>query len=167
MLVQATDVVANPYLMMNESFQVVPRAKKKPRVLLIDDDMEMGEIVKNSLKFRFNCRVDVASDPFEAMNTMTENFYDLIILDWRLPALTGGQTLKELEKGFYFEPGLPVQWDRQRVPVIVFSAAEKAQCQLEKTKHFDCVGFISKKQSLNSIVESFGTYIQLANEKNY
>lgn len=160
MLVQAADIV-NPFIRMNiDPLQIIPRNKKKPRVLLIDDDNEMGEVIKNSLKFRYNCHVDCAVDPFEAMNTMTENFYDLIILDWRLPALTGGQTLKELEKGFYFEPGLPVQWDRQRVPVIVFSSAERVQCTLEKTKHFDCVGFISKRQPLNSIVESFGDFIQ-------
>lgn len=166
MLVQASEII-NPFLMANtEPLQAVPRTKKKPRVLLIDDDLDMGEIVKNSLKFRYNCRVDIASDPFEAMNTMTENFYDLIILDWRLPALNGGQTLKELEKGFYFEPALPIQWDKQRVPVIVFSAGDKAQCTLERTKHFDCVGFISKRQPLNAIVEAFGQHIVAANEKN-
>lgn len=167
MLVQAADII-NPLTFLKfEPIRPSLRSKKKPRVLLIDDDMDMSEVIKNSLKFRYNCRVDIATDPFEAMNTMSDNFYDLIILDWRMPALNGGQTLKELEKGFYFEPSLPVQWDRQRVPVIVFSAAEKAQCNLERTKHFDCVGFVSKKQSLTQIIDSFGAYIQKAAEKLY
>jgi len=162
MLVSASEV-SNPFLFVNnELLKPVPRSKKKPRILLVDDDMDMGEVIKNSLKFRYNCNVDLVSDPFEAMNTMTDRFYDLIILDWRLPALTGGQTLKELEKGFYFEPGLPSQWDRgQRVPVIIFSAAERAQCPLDKTKHFDCVGFVSKRQPLTGIIDSIGDYMGL------
>ena len=147
------------------ALSIDPKNKKKLKILLIDDDIEMSEIVKNCLSFRYNCKVDVASDPFEAMNTMTDKFYDLIILDWRLPALTGGQTLKELEKGFYFEPELPLQWDRQRVPVVILSGSEKAKCHLYKTKHFDCIGFVSKRQSLHGIVDSFESYIQLANEK--
>lgn len=146
---------------------LVPSTKKKVKILLIDDDIEMSEIICHCLQARYNCRVEVASDPFEAMNSMTENFYDLIILDWRLPALTGGQTLKELERGFYFEPTLPVEWDRQRVPVIVFSSADRQECALNKTKHFDCVGFVSKRQSLFEIVAAFEGYIQSMDEKSF
>src|SRR5687768_14732717 len=165
MLVTDTTEVSNS-LPNLASFRLVPMLnKRKIRVLLIDDDNEMSEIIGHCLQGKYNCKVETASDPFEAMNRMTEHFYDLIILDWRLPALTGGQTLKELERGFYFEPSLPVEWDRQRVPVIIFSSADRQECSLNKTKHFECVGFISKRQSLFDIIAAFENYLQSIHAK--
>ncbi|MFZ3230373.1 MAG: response regulator [Pseudobdellovibrio sp.] len=160
MLVHASEVIKTVvYQDKIEFLNSSSKGKRRPKILLIDDDIDMGGIIKNTLKFAYNCRVDIASDPFEAMNTMVENFYDLIILDWNLPLLNGAQTLKELEKGFYFDPSLPVQWDRQRVPVVVFSASDKIQCSLARSKHFDCAGFVSKRQTLSNIIASFAPYI--------
>jgi CheY-like chemotaxis protein len=128
---------------------------KKLKILLIDDDPEMSDLVVAALEAKTNCSAEIATDPFEAMNKISETFYDLVILDWKLPALTGGETLRQVEKGLYFDPELPIQWDNHKVPVVIFSSSDKAQCSFTKTKHFKYLGFVSKNQKLNAIVEAF------------
>ncbi|MBC7419691.1 MAG: response regulator [Bdellovibrio sp.] len=134
--------------------------KKSKRILMIEDDPDMSSLISRSLKQKYSCTIDIAQDPFEAMNFMTEKFYDLIILDWQLPALNGAETLVQAEKGLRLEPALPIQWDRQRVPVVIFSSSKKNECTPRKTKHFNYVGFVSKAQPLGSILESFGSYME-------
>ena len=67
----------------------------KPRILVIDDDVDMGDLLYRNLPLQYRCHVDVAADPFEAINMMTERFYDLIVLDWNMPAFDGGEILKK------------------------------------------------------------------------
>ncbi len=134
--------------------------KKPKKILMIEDDPDMSSLIAKSLKQKYSCIIDIAQDPFEAMNLMTENFYDMIILDWQLPALNGAETLVQAEKGLRLEPSLPIQWDRQRVPVVIFSSSKKNECPPRRTKHFNYVGFVSKAQPLSSILESFGSYME-------
>lgn len=134
--------------------------KKSKKILMIEDDPDMSAIITKSLKQQHSCIIDVAQDPFEAMNYMTENFYDMIILDWQLPALNGAETLVQAEKGLRLEPSIPIQWDRQRVPVVIFSSSKKNECPPRRTKHFNYVGFVSKAQPLNAILDSFGSYLK-------
>lgn len=134
--------------------------KKTKKILMIEDDLDMAELIINSLKIRYHCAIDVAQDPFEAMNLMTEKFYDLIILDWQLPGLNGTETLVQAEKGLKLEPSIPIQWDQSKVPVVIFTSSKKNECLPRRTKHFNYVGFISKTQSLASMIDSLGEFIQ-------
>ncbi len=134
-------------------------SKKIRKLLIIDDDLDMSSALSDFLKDRYSCRVDIAADPFEAMNSMAESFYDLIVLDWKLPVFTGEQTLKHAETDLFFEPSLPIKWDSEKVPVIVISSSEKEKCSFAKTKHFSCIGFISKVQPMGKIFERLGQYI--------
>ncbi len=135
-------------------------SKKTKKILMIEDDKDMVAVVTKALKMKYSCVIDVAQDPYEAMNLMTEKFYDLIILDWQLPGLNGTDTLVETEKGLRLEPSLPIQWDTKKVPVVIFSASQKNKCHPRRTKHFDYVGYISKTQPLSVIIDSFGEYIE-------
>ena len=80
------------------------RQMKIKKILLIEDDLDMSDILKNRLRKMSNWCVDVAADPYEAMNLMVESYYDLIILDWNLPLLDGGETLLRAEQAMAFEP---------------------------------------------------------------
>lgn len=133
---------------------------KANRILLIEDDVDMSTLLQYSLGQEYSCRVDIAADPFEAMNMMTDNFYNLIILDWNLPAFDGGETLMKTERAMALEPMLPIQWDVQEVPVVVLSSSTKMDCPLKKTKHFNYVGFVSKAQPLKKIVGLLADFIE-------
>lgn len=134
--------------------------RKKPRVLLIEDDADLSLLLKKTLEKNYSCRVDTATDPYEAMNCLTDRRYDLVVLDWQLPALTGGETLREVERGLSLEPNLPMQWDGDKIPVLIFSATPRLECTFRRSKHFNCVGYVSKRQSLKYICEAFNQHLQ-------
>lgn len=149
-----------PVSKFNQSFlRPVKGSKKFKKVLMIEDDPDMSSVMSRSLREKYGCIVDVAHDPFEAINFIVEKFYDLIILDWQLPGLNGAETLVEAEKGLRFEPSIPIQWDRSKAPVVIFSSSKKSDCPPRRTKHFNYTGFISKTQPLNEIINLFGEYI--------
>ncbi len=134
---------------------------------MIEDDSDMSDVLSYSLKIKFNCHIDVAQDPFEAMNMMADKFYDMIILDWQLPGLNGTETLAQAETLLRLEPGLPIQWDRAKVPVVILSSAKKNECLPRRTKHFNYVGFITKAQPLEMIVDALGELIEHGKSYQY
>lgn len=157
-----------PFSKFNNTFLMKSKISKKPKkILIIEDDADMSYIMSRSLKAKYNCQVDIAQDPFEAMNLMVDKFYDLIILDWHLPGLNGTDTMVEAEKGLRFDPDIPIQWDTKKAPVVIFSSAKKSECLPRKTKHFDYVGFVSKTQPLTDIIDLFGEYITGEQKLNF
>ena len=145
-------------------FGEIQTLKKIRKLLIIDDDIDMSSAMSEFLKDQYACKVDIAADPFEAMNCMAESYYDLIVLDWKLPVFTGEQTLQHAETDLFFEPSLSIKWDSEKVPVVIISSSEREKCALIKTKHFNCVGFISKIQPIGKIFERLSEYIE--NKKN-
>lgn len=64
-----------------------------PRVLLVEDDQDLANnIVKWLSLERYS--VEVAPDGLEAIELLREIKYDLIILDWHLPEMSGLEVLK-------------------------------------------------------------------------
>ena len=107
-----------PVSKLNKSFAKPVKSKKRSKkILMIEDDSEMSSVISKALKENYGCTIDVAHDPFEAINFIVDKFYDLIILDWQLPGLNGAETLVAAEQGLRFEPSIPIQWDRCRAPV--------------------------------------------------
>lgn len=156
-----------PVSQFNQPFLKQPNVSKKhKKVLVIDDDPDMSLIISRSLKIKFSCTVDIAHDPFEAINFIIEKFYDLIILDWQLPGLNGAETLVEAEKGLRFEPSIPIQWDRNKAPVVIFSSSKKSECPPRRTKHFNYTGYVSKAQPLDNIIELLGSHLYNENENS-
>lgn len=149
-----------PVSKFNQSFVKTVKGKRKAKkILMIEDDSEMSSVISKALKENYGCTIDVAHDPFEAINFIVDKFYDLIILDWQLPGLNGAETLVAAEKGLRFEPSIPIQWDRCRAPVVIFSSSKKSECPPRRTKHFNYTGFISKGQPLTQIIDLFGAHL--------
>jgi CheY-like chemotaxis protein len=68
---------------------------KKCRILLVDDEKDIVTVVKKGLEKR-GLEVDVYTDPLEALSRFTARLYDLLILDIRMPGMSGIQLLKRL-----------------------------------------------------------------------
>ena len=67
------------------------------RVLVVDDEMRMVELVKLYLE-KEGFKVDGAYDGQRALDMAKENGYDLIILDLMLPVVDGWTVCKEIRK---------------------------------------------------------------------
>ncbi len=80
-------------------------------ILLVDDETPIVEVLTIALRAR-GYIVRTASTGYDALLALTEEVPDLILLDINLPDLTGWEVLRRLSPA-----------DRERVPVIVFSAS--------------------------------------------
>ncbi|MGO2356262.1 MAG: response regulator [Marinomonas foliarum] len=78
-----------------------------PHILIIDDDVELSDLLKEVLSFE-SCVVSTAYDGVEGLASMDDSV-DLVLLDVMMPKLNGFETLKQLRE----------KWD---VPVLMLTA---------------------------------------------
>ena len=98
--------------------------EKIKRVLIVDDEPEMLQILAIRVKSFGEFDIELASDGFEAAKKIARNDYDLILLDVMMPRVDGIQVCKALRAN-------PRTVD---VPVIMISAAQTFDTVVECTK---------------------------------
>ena len=92
----------------------------KQSILLIEDDPSLIELVRYNLEAE-NFSVSVANDGENGLWAIKQQDYDLVILDWMLPNLSGIAILREIRR----------MVGRGRIPVLMLTArgeeADKVQ----------------------------------------
>ncbi len=69
----------------------------KARILLVEDDIETCRMYETILE-KSGFEVEVAFDGKEALAKISVGGYDVVVLDVRLPKMSGLEVLEELEK---------------------------------------------------------------------
>jgi len=59
------------------------------RILVIDDEQEVVDLIMDTLKDQFNFDISIAMDGFDAGKMLNVHFPDLVILDLHLPGING------------------------------------------------------------------------------
>ncbi len=67
------------------------------RVLIIEDEIVTAEAVKEALALD-DISADIASDGKSGLEKFVSNNYDLILLDLKMPGLSGDEVLSEIRK---------------------------------------------------------------------
>ncbi len=88
--------------------------KLNARILLAEDNPVNQEVAQGMLEI-FGCRVDVVVDGVKALEAVTKNRYDLVLMDCHMPELDGFSAAKEIR---LFERAQ----GSQRVPIIALTA---------------------------------------------
>jgi len=65
------------------------------KVLLVDDEEDITSVLKSGLK-QHSIEVDAFNDPAEAFSQYKPSFYDLIILDIRMPNIDGFKLARQI-----------------------------------------------------------------------
>lgn len=66
------------------------------KVLVVDDEMVLRMLIVDSLE-ELDCHVDEAENGLEAIEKISEQDYDVLILDYMMPELTGIEVLKKID----------------------------------------------------------------------
>ncbi|HEY6844163.1 MAG TPA: response regulator, partial [Thermoanaerobaculia bacterium] len=66
------------------------------RVLVVDDDAEIRELLASVLRRR-GLTADVAADGAEALDLLRQNIYSVVLLDLLMPNIDGFAVLGELD----------------------------------------------------------------------
>src|SRR5690606_20756646 len=94
---------------------------KKPRILLVEDEESLVEVIVMNLKFE-GYDVSVARDGKQAIDMARQARYDLCILDIMLPKIDGFTVCKTL------------RLEKNRVPILFLSAKSAGTDRVEGLK---------------------------------
>jgi two-component system, OmpR family, response regulator ChvI len=74
--------------------------KKKPshKILLVNDDYDILTTIKHCLEDTNDFIVDTFSNPLEVISAFQPEFYDLILIDIKMPKMNGFELYQELRK---------------------------------------------------------------------
>ena len=72
--------------------------KNKPKILLVDDDKDMCESLADVLTIDANYIAAYCINPFDALDRVKKEDFDLIILDYKMPEMNGLELLMRIKK---------------------------------------------------------------------
>lgn len=115
------------------------------RIMMIDDDDSLREMVTEGLQARGNVTVMACKDHYKAVSASANFAPHLILLDLRMPGKDGPETLKVLR-----------QVDALKdVPVIFVTGAHKVH-MVEEYHHLGVIGVIHKPFTPSELREYIG-----------
>lgn len=129
------------------------RKQKLSKLLIIDDDVDLTQAFKYLFLSSFgHIDIDVAHDACEAMSQIVQKSYDLIVLDWNLPNLTGPEIIDQVDKYFYDHPHNRYSVRDRKIPVLILSGYASIHMDLHPHHYFNYIGRVSKRQRLGEIM---------------
>ncbi len=104
--------------------------EKKSRILAVDDDIDFLRALKKLL-LKFGFEVEVAIDPFKAVEQIKNHSYDCILLDMKMPGLDGIQLMDKIVE---VDPLVPVIFisGQSNIPLAVHAMKKGAYDFIEK-----------------------------------
>ena len=103
----------------------------KANILTVDDEKDMGRLLKRTLEPELDCRVTMAFSGDMALDILTQEAFDLVICDIKMPGMDGFELLKRIKEQY---PDLTV------VMLSAFGNIESAVLAIKKGAY----DFISK-----------------------
>ncbi len=156
----ADDFVTKPF--MTDHLEEVARKEitelfktrqiEKPKVLIVDDEEDAREHLARLVERSFSCQVDKASSGEEALEKLKSVNFDLVVIDIKMPGLSGIDVIKQTMK---FSPKM------QFLAVSGYDSEEVADEALKA----GAVDFLHKpqsaegmKQKVKGILKKIGKY---------
>lgn len=79
----------------------------KPRVLVVEDALDLRRVVRAYLETALRCEVQEAADGIEALERLSSGTFDLVLSDLLMPRMTGLELLSVIRRN-PSTAGLPV-----------------------------------------------------------
>ena len=139
--------VFNKPLDLDEVLRMLERARKDKLILLVDDDSDFMQSMVMALEER-GYTVLVANNGQEAVDKMLSNGIDVMILDLRMPVLSGLEVYLELNKN-----------DRVVPTVIVTGYADEEADTIALLKSMSVSGCLTKPIDMEELVRNIAYLI--------
>ena len=88
------------------------------KALVVDDSMTIRRIVIKALGIVGISETTEAADGMEALNAMNQGDFDLILLDWNMPKMSGIDTLRAIRQAGKKTPVIMVTTEAEKSRVI-------------------------------------------------
>ena len=75
-----------------------PKAKARRRILVVDDESDITFTLKKGLENSGVFEVDTFNDPLEALSSFKPDYYDFLLIDIRMPHMSGYDLYDNIKK---------------------------------------------------------------------
>lgn len=121
------------------------------QILVVDDSFNNRDMLVRALKAR-RYKVDAAEDGEEALEKCRETYYDLVLMDLRMPRLDGVAATRAIH-------GMP---ERQAMKIMAITASVSEETQL-KIVEADFCGFVTKPVHFDELFRAIHHQLQSRN----
>lgn len=105
------------------------------RILVIEDEIGIANFLRDGLQEE-SFAVDVALDGKKGLSLALENDYDIILLDWMIPAISGIEVLRQLRKNNIVTPVIFLT-AKDALSDTIFGLENGANDYIKKPFHFE------------------------------
>jgi CheY-like chemotaxis protein len=123
------------------------------KVLVVDDEASVRELLNDLLK-REDCKVTICSTGEEALDLLKKEEFDVVLLDIKLPGISGLEVLKNIRD------------TDKKLPVIMITGFGYNEDLICKSKEFGCSGYIGKNIPVAQIIDTFKQFAKNAKTEN-
>ena len=116
--------------------------QRQERILIVEDDRTLGCLLKSSVE-RVGYAVEIKSSGTEALAEVAEHRPDLVILDLKLPDMSGYDVCRALRR-------LYTRWD---VPILILTGMDKPIDELRGFAH-GADAYLTKPYELNELLKT-------------
>ncbi|WP_338356951.1 response regulator transcription factor [Yeosuana marina] len=105
------------------------------KILIVEDEIGISNFLKQGLEEE-SYTVDVAEEGVQGLKLALSGHYDLLLLDWMVPGLTGIEICKQFRKEFTNTPIIFLT-AKDTVDETIFGLQSGANDYIKKPFHFD------------------------------
>lgn len=124
----------------------VNEEEKKIKIMIVEDNSEVAESIRDYLILE-NFEVMICNEAPQALVELKKETYDLVLLDLRMPKMSGEEMLRRMrERG----------WN---IPVIILTAYPSIKSAIESLK-LEAFDYIEKPFKMSQVVETIKAAIK-------
>jgi len=127
------------------------------RILVVDDDVVILRLVRESVAGLMNCEVETTPSPQYAFELILRKPYDLLIFDFSMPGVDGAVLYQFLGKAFTVNP----PEGRRLPPVILMSGNASEQKAQEFLREPGVRGLLAKPFSIEKLTQKIAETLGL------
>lgn len=118
------------------------------RILIVDDDLVLGRLMREALMARLRCEVDATSNPEYGFELALKKRYRLFVFDFSMPMIDGALLFAIIGKVYnHVSPPLAVP------PLILISGRGDEERARELMREAGVRAFVAKPFPMNRLIE--------------
>jgi DNA-binding NtrC family response regulator len=118
------------------------------RILIADDDITLGRLMREALTSRFRCEVDATPNPEYAFELALKKRYRVFVFDFSMPMIDGAMLFALIGKVYnHVSPPLPLP------PLILISGRGDEDRARELIRDVGVRAFVAKPFAMNRLLE--------------
>jgi len=122
------------------------------KVLVVDDEAPIRELFNDLLK-KENCTVKSVATGEDAIKKINEEDFDVMLLDIKLPGISGLETLKQVKAA------------KPNLVVIMITGFGYDDDLIKKSQELGCSGYIGKNLPIPQMINSFRLFLKFTKEQ--